>query len=183
MRLHYFLLAAAAAIPTASSAFPNIQVLGNTLARTCYEAADANRDYMDGLRHCDQALQQSLFDNDRVATLVNRGILRMRVGNLDGAVEDFDAAIARDPNQAEAYLNKGWALLRRDGWDQAVPLFTAALDKQTIRPAVAHLGRGMAYETGGKFKLAYRDYRQASSLAPSWSRPKVELARFQVRSR
>src|SRR5687768_2966411 len=150
MRMHYFLLPAAA-IATAATASSNIQVLGNTLARTCYEAADSNRDFMDGLRHCDQALQQSLFDNDRVATLVNRGILRMRIGNLDGAIQDFDEAIARDPDQPEAYLNKGWALLRRDGWNDAVPLFTTALEKRTVRPAVAHFGRGMAYETGGKF--------------------------------
>ena len=182
MRVHYFLLPAAV-IAAASPAIANIQVLGNTLAKTCYEAADSNRDYMDGLRHCDQALQQALFENDRVATLVNRGILRMRVGHLDGAIEDFDEAIERDPEQAEAYLNKGWALLRRDGWDEAVPLFTTALEKRTIRPAVAHLGRGMAYETGGKISLAYRDYRRATSLAPKWSRPRAELARFQVKTR
>ena len=184
MRMHYFLVpAAAVAAAAASPAIANITVLGNTLARSCFEAAQSNRDYMDGLRHCDQALQESLFDGDRVATLVNRGILRMRVGNLDGAIGDFDEAIERDPGQAEAYLNKGWALLRRDGWNDAVPLFTTALEKRTIRPAIAHLGRGMAYETGGKLKLAYRDYREASALAPTWSRPKDELSRFQVRGR
>ena len=181
MRMHYFLLPAA--VIAASPASANIQVLGNTLARACFEAAESNRDYMDGLRHCDQALRQSLFDNDRVATHVNRGILRMRLGNLDGAIADFDEAIAQDPEQAEAYLNKGWALLRRDGWNDAVPLFTIALEKRTARPAVAHLGRGMAYETGGKFKLAYNDYREASALAPKWERPRDELSRFQVRSR
>jgi Flp pilus assembly protein TadD len=117
-----------------------------------------------------------------VATHVNRGILKLRKGSVDGAIADFDRAIALDSGEAEAYLNKGMALLRLPGsGEQAVGLFDTALAKKTRKPAFAYYGRAIAHELNGRIPDAYRDYRQASALEPKWRDPRNELARFTVR--
>ena len=173
---------AAFAVPAGAA----VTVLGSTSARLCFEAADARiAPSRESLGRCDQALaEENLSDYDTVATYVNRGILKLRVGNYDPAIADFDMALARDPDQAEAYLNKGVALLRKpDGWAQAVPLFDAAIAKKTRRPALAYYGRGVANELAGHVKEAYFDYREASRIEPKWHDPQVELARFTVRER
>jgi tetratricopeptide (TPR) repeat protein len=111
---------------------------------------------------------------------VNRGILRLRRGGVDEAVADFDQAIALDPNQPEAYLNKGAALIQRQNPSEALRLFTVALDRHTSRPAIAHYGRAVANEQLGNVREAYDDYLAASELAPDWADPRTELQRFRV---
>jgi tetratricopeptide (TPR) repeat protein len=185
MTLGKFLLAAAAAaiaIPASAA----VTVIGNSSARLCYEAADSRLSPSRAtLSRCDEALEGenlSLSRYEVVATHVNRGILKLRLGDVDEAIADFDRAIALDPDQAEAYLNKGMAALRLpNGWEQAVPLFDTAIAKQTRRPAIAYYGRGVAHELAGNLKGAYYDYRQASLLEPKWREPQTELARFTVR--
>ena len=183
-KLLFGLSAATAVISLATPASAAVTAIGNSAARSCYLAAEAqSRPVPAALEICDQALVQEALDHsDHVATLVNRGILQLRVGRVDAAVEDFDQAIALDPRQAEAYLNKGMAVLREGaGWQDAVALFDEALSRQTRRPELAYYGRGIAYEMGGKVAAAYRDYKQASEIAPKWREPKTELARFSVR--
>ena len=183
-KLLFGLSAAAAVTSLATPAAAAVTVIGNNAARSCYLAAEAQSRPLPGaFETCDQALMQEALDlPDRVATLVNRGILQLRVGKIDAAVGDFDQAIALEPDQAEAYLNKGMAVLREGaGWQDAVALFDEALNRQTRRPELAYYGRGVANEMGGKLAAAYRDYRQASALAPRWREPKTELARFSVR--
>ena len=174
-------IAACAATPAAAS----VLVLGNSDARLCYEAADdPGQPTANDLRRCDTALVgEALSSYEVVATHVNRGILRLRRGMIDEAITDFDRAIAMDPNQPEAYLNKGTALLRRQNAAEATTLYTAALERNTTRPAVAHYGRAIANETLGNLSAAYHDYTEASRMAPNWSEPRVELTRFRVISR
>jgi lipoprotein NlpI len=182
VRKFLFVAAATALCPAAASAA--VTVLGSSSARMCYLSAENGvRAVPTSLAECDIALAtEGLSDPDRVATFVNRGILKLRLGRLGEANADFDAAIAGDPDQAEAYLNKGMLALRTDdGWQQALSLFDAALTKQTTRPELAYYGRAVANEMGGRVRAAYQDYRQASALAPKWSDPKTELARFTVR--
>jgi tetratricopeptide (TPR) repeat protein len=177
-------LIAAALAATAVPAGAAVTVLGSTSARMCFEAADARiLPSRDSLVRCNEAMtEENLSDYDTVATYVNRGIVKLRLGQSDAAITDFNAALARDPNQPEAYLNKGIALLRKpDGWAQAVPLFDTALAKKTRRPALAYYGRGVANELGGHVKQAYYDYREASRIEPNWRDPRQELTRFTVR--
>jgi tetratricopeptide (TPR) repeat protein len=172
---------AATAIPAGAA----VTVLGSSSARLCFEAADARiAPSRDSIFRCDQALkEENLSDYDAVATYVNRGILKLRMGSSDAAIVDFDTALGRDPDQAEAYLNKGIALLRKpDGWAQAVPLFDQAIAKKTRRPALAYYGRGVANELGGHVKEAYFDYREASRIEPRWHEPQAELTRFTVQA-
>jgi tetratricopeptide (TPR) repeat protein len=169
---------AAFAVPASAS----VLVVGNSDARMCFEAADspmlpAARD----IRRCDDALRhESLTGYETVATHVNRGILRLRRNQVEEAVADFDRAITLDPEQPEAYLNKGAALIRRQNPAEAVPLFTASIERNTSRPAIAHYGRAVANEALGNVAAAYRDYRRASELDPEWAEPRAELRRFRV---
>jgi tetratricopeptide (TPR) repeat protein len=170
---------AASAIPAGAA----VIAVGSTSARMCFEAADARISPERGdLQRCNDAMGDNLSPYELVATFVNRGIVELRLGQVDQSIADFNAALSRDPDQAEAYLNKGMAVLHHaDGWEAAVPLFDSALAKGTKRPAVAYYGRAVANELGGRIESAYSDYRHASEIAPKWRDPQIELARFSIR--
>lgn len=181
MRSHF--LFAAAALLVATPALGAVSVIGNSAARSCYLAAETRgAPTMEVLRFCNDALQrETLTEDEMVATLVNRGILKARLGNLDDAIADYDAALSRDPDEPEAYLNKGFALLHlSETGAEAKPLFDTAIAKKTVRPELAYYGRGIAHELTGELRAAYQDYREASRLDPKWRQPKMELARFRV---
>jgi tetratricopeptide (TPR) repeat protein len=169
---------AACAVPVSAS----VLVIGSSDARLCFEAADSPMlPQVRDLRHCDDALTSGGLTNyDAVATHVNRGILRLRRNLIDDAIVDFDSAMRLDPNQPEAYLNKGAALMQRQNASEAAVLFTASLEHNTQRPAIAHYGRAMANEELGNVREAYQDYQMASQLAPDWAAPRADLRRFRV---
>ena len=171
-------LLAACAAPAAAS----VMVIGSSDARLCFEAADSPMmPQVSDMRRCDDALNMGNLSNyETVATHVNRGILRLRRGGIDEAIADFDAAMHLDPNQPEAYLNKGAALIQRQNPTEAAQLFTVALEHNTQRPAIAHYGRAVANEALGNVREAYNDYQMASQLAPNWAAPRADLQRFRV---
>lgn len=181
MAKHHVLIAAAFAV-LPFPAIAGVTVIGSSSARLCYLAADSPMmPRSQDLRRCDAALEEAaVMPRDVTATYVNRGILRLRRGDAEGAMSDFDEALRRDPGEAEAYLNRGSALLRRDRTDEAVAMYSQALQHNTRRPALAHYGRAMAQELLGNVRAAYNDYRRASELAPDWSAPREDLRRFRV---
>ncbi len=182
-RTKLVLLAVSAGI-AAAPAQAAITVIGNSSARMCYEAAETELPPQRlEIEHCDRALnEEGLVPEDVVATHVNRGILRARGGNIAAALADFDRALALDPNEPEAYLNKGLVLtLKANQAGQALPLFTAALEKRTKRPELAYFGRAAAYEELGNVRSAYSDYTRAAAAAPKWEAPRTELSRFSIR--
>ncbi|HEY0627392.1 MAG TPA: tetratricopeptide repeat protein [Allosphingosinicella sp.] len=166
----------------AAPAAASVLSLGNSAAKSCFMAADSlSMPTREQLAACDEAISgEPLAPHDLVATHVNRGILLLRRGDIDGSVRDFDKAIALDPNQAEAYLNKGAALIKVGNAQGALPLFSVALQKNTQRPALAYYGRGVANEELGNIRSAYLDYKKASENAPKWDAPKQDLSRFRV---
>lgn len=176
------LLAAALLVAPSAPGMASVMVIGNSSARACFEAADSPiAPDSDDFRTCDAALRdEALSRHDQVATYVNRGILRLRRNQIDMALVDFDTAIRLDPAEPEAYLNKGAALMRMDNARDALPLFTASLERNTTRPDIAHYGRAIANETLGNVRAAYEDYVRASQLRPGWQEPLVELRRFRI---
>ena len=170
------LLASAAAAPAAET------VLGSGFARGCFEAADQRRTPRDALRLCDSALLDPTLDAEqRAATFVNRGIVQMRAKNLEAALADYDAAIQTRPETAEAYVNKGIALLNAGGREaEAVAALTAGIEREPVRPEIAYYARAEANETLGRIRDAYEDYSRAAQLAPDWRDPAEQLQRFQL---
>jgi tetratricopeptide (TPR) repeat protein len=179
-RRHLVLAATILGLPLPAAA--GVTVIGSGNARMCYLAAESTvTPGRDDLKWCDDAVIEERT-NTKIAgaTHVNRGILRLRRGDVVGALADFDAATALDPQEPEAYLNRGSALLRQQQAAVAITQFDAAIAKQTRRPELAYYGRAIAHEESGNVSAAYRDYMQASQLAPRWQQPRRELSRFRI---
>lgn len=182
MRLFPCLAVAALLAPGAASA--SSMVIGSGLARMCFVAAEAERANAGTLDICNRAIsEEPLTFSDQVATYVNRGIIRARMNDQTGALNDYNRAIRLNPAEPEAYLNKGALVLKQSDWRQARELFEAALERRTTRPEFAYFGRAITSELAGDFASALADYQKASELAPKWEDPKKELARFSVRKR
>lgn len=159
-----------------------VAVVGNGHARSCFEAAARDQPARGALRKCDNALEdRQLPPSDRAATLINRGIVRMQARDIEGAIADYDEAIRTAPAIADAYINKGIALLRMGQHDtEAVAQLTEGLSRNPAQPAIAYYSRAVANEQLGRTRDAYEDYSRAAQLAPEWAEPAEQLQRFKV---
>jgi len=180
MKLSVLVVAAMAAVPASATAA--VLTVGGGYGHSCYEAADAQDARSAAVQTCNQALtEEALSPEDRVATLVNRGIVHLRRIDLAQAEADFDAALAMNPTQAEAWLNKAILHARHGKSVDAMPMVQKALELKTNRPALAYFVRAMAYEESGNIRAAYNDLQRARRLEPNWAEPQIELKRFKVR--
>jgi tetratricopeptide (TPR) repeat protein len=176
------LVAALAFAGTSVAAAGSILTVGGGYARSCYEAADGKGATQRDIDTCHRALtEEALSTDDRVASHVNRGILLLRKQRLAEANADFDAALALDPNEAEAWLNKAILNVRYNRSAEALPQVAKALENHTRRPALAYFVRGVANEDSGNISAAYHDLQRARSLDPEWNEPAIELQRYQLR--
>lgn len=180
-------IAAAVALLVAMQASPSgmaVTIIGDSPARACYLAALHQSKGLDEIATCDVALGRGLGNQDTVATYVNRGILRALRGDSAGAIADYDAAIAIDQDEAEAWLNKGLTMVRSGASSaQALPMLDAAVAKGTKKPAIALYARALVHEQAGNVRAAYNDLVRARALEPEWEAPARELQRYKVRPR
>jgi tetratricopeptide (TPR) repeat protein len=158
-----------------------VKVIGAGDGRLCYEYARAGVASDHGIETCTRSLdEQSLSPSDRAATLVNRGILRMYAKELELALADYEEAIKAEPGLADAYVNKGIALVNIGRDTEAIAAISKALELNTAHAELAYYTRAVANEMLGNVRAAYRDYRQAAALKPDWAEPKKQLQRFSV---
>ena len=176
-----FILGASALAATAAQGH-SVTVLGaNADALACYRAADSDLRRPDALESCAAALRADLTTHDRMATFVNRGVVRFRLEDTSGALSDFEEALAIDSNQPDALINKGIAMLA-DGADisASMTLIEQGLSRGPQRPWVGYYGRAVAHELAGRDAQAYYDYRRAHELRPGWAPAEQALTRFNV---
>lgn len=170
-----------ATAPAALAQNPTI-VLGESLARTCYENAAGGQFTMQALEDCDRVFNTTdVSGHDRAATYTNRAVIRQGRGDIEGAIADLTAAIRLGPPLAVPHLNLGGIYALRGQWadaraeiDQGV-----ALDPTAAR-ANDYFTRAAAREELGDIPGAYADYQKAAELAPEWDMPRQELSRFRV---
>jgi tetratricopeptide (TPR) repeat protein len=158
-----------------------VRVIGSGLGRLCYEHARAGHASETGIETCSRALaEEALTESEHAATLVNRGILHMYARKFELALADYEEALKVSPGLAEAYLNKGIALVNIGRDTEAVAALNRGLELNTARPELAYYTRGVANEMLGNVRAAYSDYRQAAALEPEWQEPQKQLQRFSV---
>lgn len=156
----------------------SVSTFGATDAAACYENAanDLSRD----ADPCDQALAGgTLTRSDRVKTLVNRGIIYNRNGDLQAAIDDFNAALDIDPAIGEAYLNRGNSYYLSSQYDAALADYEAALANDVNKPWAAWYNIGLAYEAKKDKEKARQAYEKALELNPSFTPAQLKLAKLQ----
>jgi tetratricopeptide (TPR) repeat protein len=97
---------------------------------------------------------------------LNRGKDLYAENKFDGAIAEFDKAIAINRNLAEAYFYKGTAYSEKGDYDHAIADYTQAI---RINPnlASAYYNRGYAYRRKGDNDRAIADYTQTIRLDPN----------------
>lgn len=172
MRTLLLWAAMTAAAPAAAQM--SVTTFGATDAQGCYE--DARSDSATAVDRCDAALRgQSLTKRDRIATLVNRGIIHNRGKRLDAALSDFNAALDADPSLGEAWLNRGNTQFLRGQYGLAIADYEKSLETDLSKPWVAWYNIGLAREAQKDARGARTAYERALELNPGFSLAKQKL--------
>jgi len=178
-----------ATICTATSANAALTVIGQGPAHDCYVAALHDYGAAGGEDICSLALDSAPLNlRDRAATLVNRGVIRTRLGRLEAALSDDDQAVAigrylSPSDLGVAYVNRASVLnglgRPREAFDSA----NKGLSLGAANPAIGYYDRAVAEEMLGDIKAAYHDYKQAIGLDPNFTPAARQLTRFRVDGR
>ena len=182
MKPFLLLALSAAALAAGVPAQGAVAVIGDSVGRDCFLHARDEATADEAIDACDTALYSDTLNNrDRAATLVNRGVIRLRRQEHDLALADFDAAIGRMPKLAEAHVDRGAALVMLGRHAEAIGALDHALTLGPESPQNGIFIRAIARERSGDIRGAYEDFRRAAEIAPKWDRPRRELQRFAVR--
>ena len=80
-------------------------------AARCWVRAAGGREVQQALGDCDQALK---IKADAPDVLDTRGFVNLRLGKMDDAIRDYDAALKLDPKLAGAMYGRGVAKLKKN---------------------------------------------------------------------
>lgn len=97
-----------------------------------------------------------------------RGLELQAAGDLAGATAEFDAALAHDPDCAEAHNGRGIVHYLRNEFPEAVGAFDRALAADP-RCARALNNRGMARRARGDLEGAQSDFAAALDVEPEYA--------------
>ena len=100
---------------------------------------------------------------ERAAAYNNRGLARKERGDLDGALADFEKAVALNPNDAATYANRGLAHHALGNMEAAIADYDLALH---LSPgdATVHYNRAVAYRLAKEPEQATADARKVLTL-------------------
>jgi tetratricopeptide (TPR) repeat protein/predicted aspartyl protease len=124
---------------------PNDQARG--LNERCWVRAMTNRDLHAALDDCNHALNLRPYSQEEIGSIVrhvlsddpgtldSRGLVYLRLGNLDDAIHDYDSALHVDPNMPSSLYGRGIAELRlgQDVQGHADLAAAGKLDKDVAR--------------------------------------------------
>ena len=110
-------------------------------------------------------------DNENTAS--QKSLPTQNTDKRQEALQQLNKAIADNPNDAEAYLQRGKIHVSLEDQQKAIADFTRVIE---LKPAYAkvYLQRGIAYTESGKYEDALRDLNKALDL-----NPRLEDAYFQ----
>ena len=95
----------------------------------------------------------------------NSGVKLMKKGQFEKAQDKFEAALARNPNMAEAYNNLGYSL-RKQGeakYEEALSNYNRAIELD-VNLAEAYMYRGVLHMLMGNEDKALQDHRTLVKL-------------------
>ena len=184
------LLVSAAAMPAfaeavVGSAIPDrpannvIMIYNTNPAQQCFHAAQEGMNLKFGLEHCNVAMRDPMTVY-RAQTVVNRGIIRYSMGDLNGALNDFNNALDYNPSLGDAYLNQALVFVAQKREPEALAAINQGIALGAANLQIAYYARGVIEDDAGHYAQAYRDYRQALRIKPGYRPAAQEIERFKV---
>jgi len=117
------------------------------------------------------AFSEAIAKNPRsAAAWNNRAATRLRLGDVNGAIADYNKALELAGYDAEIYYNRGNALVAAGQYQEAIADYTRAID---INPnfTKAMFNRGTVYAMLGQRDVAQNDWSRAIALEPDpWTK-------------
>lgn len=118
------------------------------------------------------AIEKGLSEHGKINPFMalaynNRGIDRKNRGDIQGALADYEQAIAANPSYASAYLNRANIQFNAGRYAEAIPDYDKALELNP-REAKAWSNRGGAKAALGQTEEALKDLDKALELEPNY---------------
>lgn len=181
MKLKLMIAAVATAL-AAETASAQVFVIGNGLGGECFQKTKSKYSNFRSVEEvCTRALrEQAMTRDNRAATYVNRGVLRMREGLYDKALADYAEAVKLQPDLGAAYLNEGAAHIYRRDFAAALAPLDRAIELDSIDLFAAYYNRAIARENTGDVAGAYTDFTKSLELKPGWDLAERQLTRFSI---
>ena len=184
MRVAFCLATCAVILVGQADASQAASVLVNsTFGKQCYLAtfhSSAPETDRNDIVTCDQATANATDDYDHYAALINRGDIRLRMKDYQGAADDSEKAIAMSPGRPNAFINRGAAFIGLRRYEVAIADLDKAIDFDTPDLQIVFYNRAMAKELLGDIRGAYLDYKKAVEVDPKFKLASDELSRFTV---
>lgn len=119
---------------------------------------------------CTVIIDAGVLDDDQtVAVLFFRGNAYAALGQLQRAIEDYDAALDLAPGIPEIHYNRGVALSALGRYELAIADFDEAIRRQWDL-AATYFSRGGSYALMGNHARAIEDFNASLRLAPDDTR-------------
>src|SRR5690349_14651477 len=128
-----------------------LQIAGSLILTSCAGSPDSTHTI--AVESVDHGRTAAPSSSDTADTHVQRGVALGQEGNLDGAIEEFNAAIRLAPEQVDAHVNLGLAFEKQGEWDQAIREYEHAIKIQPDHTG-AHVGLGVALQRKGDLNRA-----------------------------
>jgi len=134
-----------------------------------------------GAYHCKGDREQAATDFDCARKISSNphyiDELYDRNVNYDRAIMNYSRAISLEPNDAEAYNNRGTVYGHKGDYKRAIADFDTAI---LLAPsdAVTYKNRGNAYSLMGEIDLAIADFTEAIRLKPDFENAHKALAKL-----
>lgn len=114
----------------------------------------ARGSYEDAIKAYTTSNELAPLSNDSWLVLVNRGLVRLEVGDPRGALSDMNAAEKLAPKEKSVLAHRGQVWERMEKWDNALVDYGNALKDGNVQPFWFHyslvlLQRNMPYEASG----------------------------------
>ncbi len=140
---------------------------GSALAADDPQLCDnAAKDPDIGIPACTRIISGNQIPNLEAA-YNNRGNAWFHKGLYSSAIDDYTAAIERNPAFVDAFRNRGFVLLRQDEFNRAVADLSQAIALDP-KSSFAFYLRGFALFRKGEFEGAIKDFDRAIALKPDY---------------
>ena len=110
-------------------------------------------------------------------------VILHQLKRIQPALDDFNAALRMNPEQADAYLNRGVAKITLGQYADALVDIQKGIDLGPSEIALGYYDRAIAHERLGNIREAYFDYQRALKAAPNFQAAATALTRFKVTPR